>query len=560
MADELPHHTPPDPERKSADNADGWNHRLAALRSVRLSMGQALLILLALIGLGAALGLIFAANSGEKLDAEAPALDVDGVLRVTLEGSAAVRVHVDQTPVNEVFGPDGVKRWAVARAALPSSLTPVSPLYRVTVRGGSPILLRFSPPAVSSPDAEGPDVYMWDSHSEAWQFVPVTPDAGTGGLLAGPVSGPVGLFSTAAAAPQIGVTVGPSAQPGDVPASLVFAEGVAAQADGSFDVGLPAASDLPGSGAQALAVIRMSSDDALQALLDHQAARDTFVRQAGVLVQEPGWAGVLLDLGPIGTPDRETTSQFIERLARQVHRSGMLLAVRVATPATDGEAWNTGGYDWARIGAAADRVLVTPAGTPGAYYTGGTVDNFLRWATTQVSRLKLAVAFSALSADEFNGQAAPISFEYALAPLGTVSLELGGLDSALKPEPGQELSFDLVGQATGLGPDPTSGMYRYDVYAGDGQHRIWLMTASALRGRLDWLAARGVRTIVIDDLLSGTASPQALPALGEFAAGRRECCTGHGVGLAGQGLRRDRAVRDAHRPGRTVELDAGQGR
>ena len=199
----------------------------------------------------------------------------------------------------------------------------------------------------------------------------------------------------------------------------------------------------------------MSSDDALQALLDHQAARDTFARQAGVLVQEPGWGRVLVDLGPIGTPDRGNNVPIYRTAGPPgLHWSGSPSAGRVATPATDGEAWDTGGYDWARIGAAADRLLVTPAGTPGAYYTGGTVDNFLRWATTQVSRLKLAVAFSALSANEFNGQAAPIKFEYALAPLGTVSLELGGLDSALKPEPGRSCPSTSLARRPAWGLTP----------------------------------------------------------------------------------------------------------
>jgi hypothetical protein len=497
----LPPSTPP-PD--SPGGLPGWRAALAWLRALRLPfgliwwhLGLALLGLIMLAG-----GLLIALRSGStRLTAANPALVVDDFLTVEVsgEGTARVRVRVDSWEDAE---------WESARAALPASLEPLSPLYAARVRGAARLVFE---------GAESADLYRWDERAGEWLFVPLYSEGGV--RWAEPVEGNVALFAVAAYAPLISATR-EAGQTLDAPSAaalnMLFVSGVEGGPDGTLDAGgLAAAGHAPDTVA-VLPVIRFADRAALAQLLDDPAARIVHRQAILDLLAVGDYHGVVLDYGPIDADQADGYYQLVDDLAAALGEQNALLALRLPTPERVDSGWESDPLDWDRLGEAADMLIVSIPAGPAEYYPGGEADRFLAWAGGQVSRLKLHIATSSLSVDEWAGQLNPITYQYALAPVGSIRVLDETGQPALSPSPGDPLTFNLTGQALDLEQDARSGAYHYRVLAGDGEHHIWLTTGTALRRRLDLIAAHRVGGVVIDGLLSGGNSSGVLTAINEF--------------------------------------------
>ncbi len=522
----MSHQVPPDespPHGSEPVTAPGWQAwlaRLAALGSARLTVGQALLALGVLIGAGGMLGIAFArAGQFRRLSAEHPSQQVDNILTVTLEGSEEARVRVETLLASKRLGEGGLYAWADALDALPPALEPYSPIYVVSVQGEGAIQLHFKLPSDQS--AVQPELYRWDEDEQQWSFVPANASSTPGELVCGWVEGPVALFTPEPAVPHLGAVIEPGqmSDPGELVAlDLLLVEAGTIRRDGTLDI----TAQLPEFTDQhtALALIHAPDSEAVAALLSDNNVRRAHHQSMTQFFDEQPWAGVVLDYGAIDSRRTDALMSLIDELADQASQGNKLLALWIPPPTSSAAGWDTHGYDWSRVGMLVDALIVSPSPAPSDYYPGGPVDALLAWATTQVSRTRLYLAFSVLSADEWNGRFSPISYNYALAPLGTVGLSQREAGTALHPQPGQPLTFSLVGQANNLRRDDLTGMYHYQVFVGDGQHSVWIMTASALRTRLDWAAGYGIRGIVLQDFALDSLSPGALEAIQQFRDGQ----------------------------------------
>ncbi len=486
----------------------GWRMRLAALAHMRISPGYALLALLGLMVLGAALGLIIAQSAPfTRLTPENPSWEVDSLLSVSLQGERPLRVRVEALPAEGQGGGQEV----AAPLTLPAGFTLLSPLYRVDLRGRGTAYLIFTPPT------ENAEPHRWDTAHRTWQFIPFERDGEH--LIVAASQGVVALLQPPAVTPLLISTleVGQRLdERGDL-LDRVLVAGAAVGQDGALDV-----SDLPppSDGLTALILLRPADEEALQALLSSRAKRNTLLGGVATLVDSTPWDGVALDLGPLTRDQAAAFEALLGDLATALAQRDKVLMVRVPTPQATSTGYDTLGYNWPQIGALADALIVTPPGSPQDYADGGAVDTFIGWAATRTSRAKLYLASFSQSLDEWGGQFYPIRYDYALAPLGTVGLALGENNGALQPLPGQPLTFRLAGQASDFERLASEGLYRYKVYTADGEHRVWIVTAAALRQRLDWIAAQGIGGIVIDDLLAQGNSPGTVAALRTFRAGQ----------------------------------------
>ena len=489
----------------------GWRMRLAALGRTRLSIHHALLALLGFVALGALLGMLIAqAGRFTRLTPRSPLLSVDSTLSVSLADQRPLRVHVEViSPEEELRG----RAWAAAREALPVGFTLISPLYAVDVRG------RGSARLVFAPSVEDAEPYRWDATRHVWQFIPFERDGGQ--IVIAASQGLVALLRPEAGLPQIISTLEEGQTTGEALALLdrVLVAGALIGPDGTLDVSnLPIAP--PSAGPTALVLLRPANDDALRAFLSSGSGRDTLIAEVTGLLDGSPWGGLALDLGPLDQGQAAGFEMLLGSIAGVLERRGKSLMVRVPTPEVTPTGYDTLGYNWALIGTLANALIVAPPGGPDGYIFDGMVDEFLRWATTRVSRAKLHLAFSSLSLDEWGGHFYPIRYDYALAPLGTVGLTVGESGGTLHPQPGQPLTFHLAGQASSFERLAPEGLYRYEVYAADGKHRVWIVTAAALRRRLDWIAAQGLGGVVIDDLLAVGNSPSTGTAVRTFRAGQ----------------------------------------
>lgn len=490
----------------------GWGARIAALSRARISPMRAALAFAGLVALGVALGLLIAQTvRTTHLTPQNSILPVDSLLSIELTSGEA-RLRAEVIPAAEAA--QAGSEWAAAWAALPDTLQPASPLYIVRVRGSAGLQLRFTMSGYAA-DGTPPEPYHWDAAHAKWRFMPYEQDAGA--IVSTAAAGPVVLLAPQIGQPRIatileaGASADGSADLVDwvlVVGALIGEDGVL-QTDGLLQ-------DVP-ENVPALALIRAGDAESLNAVLSSGRSRAALIEDAVALVDDPAWAGLALDFGPLPRSQSEAFSALLDGLSEALAAHDRQLAVRVPAPASTASGLNTYGYIWEQIGSAADAVILDLPGPP----VDEAADTaLLEWATTRVSRSRLFVTLPAFSLDEVNGHYRLISYDYALAPLGTVSLALEGTDAALQPQPGVPLTFRLSGQASGLEQVAVDGLYRYEVYAGDGKHRVWIITARALRSRLDWIAAQGIAGAVIDGLFDAGSSPGAAAAVREFRAGQ----------------------------------------
>ncbi len=385
-------------------------------------------------------------------------------------------------------------------------------VYDVQLSGEGPHQLAYT--AVDATiDLSRVDIFRLDEALDRWVFVPVERDAETGAFIFATTTGKVGVFEYTPTRPLMaaGLDEGQSL-PGSVPTfDYLSIRAATITTDGTLNAdSLPAWDSAQGAG---LITLQVAGRGALNAIDPAALASD-----AADLVETVGASGVVLEYSALEPAQQDQYLAVLDAL--QTGLDGYVVAVLLPTPDPTGDGgWNTGAYPWPQIDQVTDFIIVELPGSPGDYHTGGTIDDFLAWAWSQAQRSELFVVTSTLSIDEWLTSYHSITFAYALNPLGTISRTPQDLATQLNPIAGDTLSFRLAGDAGDLVRDERTGVYRYDVIAGDGDHRVWLMTGAALRARLNWLEAYGVGGILLRDLAAEGNSEGVITAVSEFMGG-----------------------------------------
>ncbi len=498
------------------DTSPDFTSRVALSRRVRISCGPwAWYIGLAVALLITALGWVALRGIGyQRLTADSPSYQVDHILSLRLVGGSSARFRVEL--VDAQHGGEPMLH------AVPPYLQLASPIYDLHVRGPGRLDMMFSVPEAS--DAVSlPDLYRWNPASRRWEFLPSRIDPLTGLRASAPPSGPVALFQVAGISPLVGAVIEPgqAVDPARLePLNLLLVGGAEVQVDGTLGLDqLPEQVALAEDSA-GLIVITMPQQEVRNAILTGRALRQAHLRAIVESIDLLGASGVILDYGPFEEAQVDPFYRLLGDLHRLLADSDRLVAIRVPTPLESNGEWDTQGYDWPHLAALADLIVVTPPGNPSDYRTDGATGRFMAWATGQINRAQLLIATSSLSVDEWGDLLTPISYEYALAPLGTVALQREEDSPIFSPRPGDPLAFNLRGDSVNLGPSDGTQVFHYDVYTGDGLHTIWLVTAAALRSRLEWLAAYRIGGIVIEDLFSEGHGPGIETAIEEFQTRR----------------------------------------
>jgi len=406
--------------------------------------------------------------------------------------------------------------WNGARQALPSYLTLKSPIYEITAQGSTDAKVQLS---VAIPKDAGAlqtlDLYTWDG--AAWHWLPGHVDQAQGVITSevDRVPGAVAVMQSNLQPVVTSAEAGadePLTDGAEATLNEVYPLGLRLGQDGALEGQVE---DIAWTGkANLLPMVRNYGQgvtgDTLTAVLTDQASRQ---RQVAALAQAAtGYTGIVLDYQGLDPSLRDAYTSFVRDAATALHAQGFQLGIVVGPAVRSGTTWNTGGYDWRALGAAADFLLIPGPDDPVAYDVDGAASDLLSWAVGEVDRRKIMFLVSASSLDQAGAIFAPVTDETALRSFGQVASE--PISSTVTV--GTPVPVTIKSQASQLVFDEAAMTYRYDYESGGQRHTVWLSTPSALAQRLRWVGVYNLRGVALRDLLRGTGAAARVAALAQI--------------------------------------------
>ena len=457
----------------------------------------------------------------QAMDANSPSLLRDDGLTAKWTGPDSVRLCVNSVTQQDFQDGKGGGAFDGAVDAIPVYLQLKSPVYTIEKIGSGAASLEIALPGDTQPNS-ALDLYRWDAKSKSWIFVPGHVDTSAGTISTDETPDNVALFQSAAVTPLIGTNL----NTGDVfdsnignSMNLVMPSGITLGQDNTLG-GSVAGGWQMGQGYGVLPVVKAADPSSLSAMLNNDASVTQHISDLKSLVVGDGYNGVVIDYEGVAEPDSAAFSKFIADLSTALHEYDKQVLVVLPAPTAGATAgtYNTGGYDWRAIGAAADAVIITPGDSPDDYAVNGDAVNLINWATGEVNRLKIYLAFPTQSAKDAGGSLSLISYDDALAPLGKTILSSKPADGKDYFEPGSSINVALDGSIQNITPDQNTGAFKYSVTDSSGQSNVWIVTASTIRARLDMASSAHIGGMILDGLMSPGNDGGLPTVINEFKA------------------------------------------
>lgn len=168
--------------------------------------------------------------------------------------------------------------------------------------------------------------------------------------------------------------------------------GLQSQSDGSIAGDLPA---IPSTGAQIYPTLRPVNQEAAAAILSSDQTRSSHAAAIIAMLDQRSLNGVNIDYGVLSASLKDSFTRFVEELATGLHEKGKVLSVTLPMPSRRGDSWDSGAYDWQRLGRAADFIVIVPVRDQSQYRAE--VPAALEFVTGSVDPRKLILVISTYS-------------------------------------------------------------------------------------------------------------------------------------------------------------------
>ncbi len=425
-------------------------------------------------------------------------LDPDGMQVVVLSEGLAddVKLKEESVPMASFMDGSAGKELVEAAKALPAHLHIKSPIYQMSVKGPMPTQTVLSIPIPNNAEPyETLSVYEWTG--EGWTFVPshvIYEDDVLESRL-DYVPGSIAVASSTDLPPQVSAELPdyvslPSL--GERALTELNPLGYYLGAENGIEGSLISLPETAGQESyRVLPTLRNWTDDGVvrSDLLDNMLvvaeSRQAHAQAIVDRVVAEMYAGIDLDYRGANPSLRAEFTQFVQVLAEGLHANGKRLTVHVESPVQIAEdRWETGPYDWRKLGQAADALKFPAIQDPAAYAVGGQMQQLLWWAVGEVERYKLQPVFTTRSVENAGGVLLERTYRDALAELSKVVVNTTG--EVLVPGDQVVVSLDTVG----IQFDPIIGRYWFSyIDEASGQERkVWLEDASSLSRKFDLLS------------------------------------------------------------------------
>jgi hypothetical protein len=313
---------------------------------------------------------------------------------------------------------NGTEQGAIAGAVaiLPEQLDLLGDVYVAEVREAPPAysLWRLPIPPDSDPIHQV-DVYAWNGSQ--WNWIPHTIIGNRIESRAAGMPVAVAVLKAEKLTPQIGVMSDESLDfltlRGPVVLSSLSPRLFFIQGDGNIGQYFTLNPLFTQSGGSLIPVLRnvdpngIIRSDLIDNLLVDQGRWEEHFTRIESLLNGSSYEGIVLDYRNVNPVLRDAYSAYVEQLAARLVPQRFTLIVRVGDPIVVGDGtFETGAYDWVRLGNAASgvRLPVPPA------FTYEDTAALARFATQQVNRYELTFELIAAPTAQVNGVTTAVGY------------------------------------------------------------------------------------------------------------------------------------------------------
>lgn len=424
------------------------------------------------------------------------------------------RIALDSVSAND-FAQNSLSDPALtaARTALPSYLTPLSPVYVVHVEGVAPTQMTFALNAAGVGALDTADLYGWDG--AAWNFMPARHNGERMVASTNKMPQALAAFQTAATVQVVSTAleVGDTMSEIGSTINVVQVSGLILQADGSLTGGL-AGGFAAGQGYAVMPLVRTPNDSGvtLNTMLADINAQRLQIGGLIDLVNSNDYNGVVLDYHGLDPARSAAFTQFVIDLAAALHQQNKSLGIVAPMPTIENTQYTTGGYDLRSIGAAAD-IIELPLGDDLTVVGNGGAGRMIAWAAGEVSRYKLRLLTSSLSAETVDGAVTRIPASNVLPLFGSATLQTDIASIA----PGSSVTFALTGKVQSLDYDPSAFAPRFAYVDDSGASRtVTYVTPETLSHQLALSQKYNLGGVTVRDLFNVGNPSGMLDAVVQF--------------------------------------------
>jgi len=454
---------------------------------------------------------------------------------LSLIAAGGLSVRLTALPSDQFLGEPGPDDPVLraARAALPPNYQIMGEVYRIERRGAMPPSLTAAIALAGGPsEAAMIDLYGYSAINRRWRFLPAarTTAEGNVSILSGALTSLPDVLVAVRLTP-LSPVVGAVLEPGQplrpniaALVQVLHPAGLSPNRAGALEGVLPGGVTF-GQGYAVVPIIRNYKAAAtpdiatVEALLSDDQSRAAHIQQLADFARSKPYAGIAIDYRGVPAALRARFTGFVAALGAELHSAQRTLTVVLPFPTGDSAPYETGGYDWAAIGAVADTVQIALPTHPSAYLPDGRVRQVLGWAIGLVSRAKLQPIISLISGilpeEATDGQTLknndliPISYKDALRPLENLEV------SSSTVRVGMPLEVRLSGEIA-FGVAFNMPALRVAQTAERPPKTVFLMTEAVLRDRLGTFLVSNLSGVTVADLTAPGGLPGAVAALNAY--------------------------------------------
>jgi hypothetical protein len=236
----------------------------------------------------------------------------------------------------------------------------------------------------------------------------------------------------------------------------------------------------------------------IDTILRSSELRTEHARQIVTVVQEGNYSGISIDYRNLNPTLKEQYTSFIESVSGALRDDGRTLTVTLPMPAVEGSDIDTGAYDWERLGAASDSVIIAGELDQELYFQR--TETALDYAVERIDRGKLLLTISSLSVERGGDGLRAMPLVEALGLASTVGLGTEDAIVAGSPVPLVAQNLSPEDGASGMAWDDVARSVTFSYPGRGGKRTVWVANEFSAAFRLELAHRYGIAGVAVSSV------------------------------------------------------------